>query len=47
MIVKADVGEQVGFRLVVAGITRQVHPLSLQRTEETLRRGVVPAVPRT
>ena len=44
VVVKADVVEQVDFRLVVAGIGRQVHPLSLQRTEEALRRCVVPAV---
>lgn len=45
MIVKADVAEQVGFRLVVAGMARQVHPL-IQRTEDALHRGVDPAVDR-
>lgn len=47
MIVKADVAEQVGFRLLIAGKARQLYPLGLQRTEEALQRGVVPAVPRT
>lgn len=40
VILKADVVEQVGFRLLVAGVVRQVHPLGLQRTEEALHRRI-------
>ena len=42
MTVKADAVEQVGFRLLVAGVASQVHPLSLPRMKEALHRGVVP-----
>lgn len=44
MIVKANVVEQVSFRLLVASVTRQVHPFGLQRAEETLHRRVIPTV---
>lgn len=44
MIVEADVVEQVGFRLLVAGIARQVYPFGFQRTEEALHRRIVPTV---
>ena len=42
VIVEADVVEQVGFRLLIAGIVRQVHPFGLQRTEETLHHRMIP-----
>jgi hypothetical protein len=45
LIVKVDAVEQVGFRLLVAGVTRQVHPFGLQRAEETRHRRIVSAVP--
>lgn len=36
VIVKANVVEQVGFRLLVGGLARQLHLLGFQRTEEVL-----------
>jgi hypothetical protein len=43
VIVKVDAVEQVTFRILVAGVVRQVQPFCFRRAEETLHLRIVPA----